>query len=292
MKKILVPVDFSGHTDITCKYALELAKTENAEIRIFHTYFDQIIIADTSFPDTLDMSTIYNEELMKEIFHQAERNIKELLEKLESYILKESLSGITISSTLVGGEIEHELKMVINEYQPDIVVMGSRGKGNNINVWGKVSTFIVNHAQVPVMTIPELKAIKGFKNILFMADLTDSNPSIINKIIDIFKSFSPILHVVHFLNKIKIKDEYDKMKALQTQFGKEEKQNLICFEVKEFEDDNQKAIDDYVTKNVVDLIVFHPHKRGLFYMLFTKNITKKNLFATNIPLLSIPEKIS
>jgi len=290
MKKILVPVDFSGHTDITCRYALELAKTYDAEIRIFHTYFDQIFLADTSFPDTLDMSTIYNEELMKEIFHQAERNIKELLEKLESNISKENLSGVTITSTLVGGEIEHELKMVVKEYQPDIVVMGSRGKGNNINVWGKVSTFIVDHALVPVMTIPELKAFKGFKNILFMADLTDSNPSIIKQILDIFNPFSPRLNVVHFLQKTKIKDEYDKMKGLQTKFGKEEKQNIIRCEVKEFEVDNQKAIDDYVTLNEIDLIVFHPHKRGLFYMLFTKNITKKNLFATNIPLLAIPVK--
>ncbi len=292
MKKILVPVDFSGHTDITCKYALELAKIEGAEIRIFHTYFDQIIIADTSFPDTLDMSTIYNEELMKEILHQAERNIKELLEKLESYLVREKLTGITITSTLVGGEIEHEIKMVINEYQPDMVIMGSRGKGNNINIWGKVSTFIVNHSQVPVLTIPELKTIKGFKNILFMDDLIGPGPFIINKILEIFNTYSPVVHVVHFLNKVKIKDEYDKMKALQSQFGKEEKQNLVCFEVKEFEDDNQKAIDDYVTSHQIDLIVFHPHKRGLFYMLFTKNITKKNLFATNIPLLAIAEKIS
>jgi len=290
MQKILVPVDFSGHTDITCKYALELAKIEGAEIRIFHTYFDQIFLADTSFPDTLDMSTIYNEELMKEIFHQAERNIKELQEKLESIIIKENLSGITITSTLVGGEIEHELKMVVKEYLPDIVVMGSRGKGNNINVWGKVSTFIVEHALVPVMTIPELKTFKGFKNLLFMADLTDSNPTIITQILGIFKPFLFKLSVVHFLNKTKIKDEYAKMKALQTKFGKEEKQTLIRFEVKEFEDDNQKAIDDYVTSKEIDLIIFHPHKRGLFYMLFTKNITKKNLFATNVPLLAVPVK--
>ena len=84
MKKILVPVDFSSHTDITCRYALEFAKPFGAEIKLFHTYFDQIIIADTSFPDTLDMSTIYNEELMKEIFRQAEHHMEELEEKLKS----------------------------------------------------------------------------------------------------------------------------------------------------------------------------------------------------------------
>jgi nucleotide-binding universal stress UspA family protein len=236
MKKILVPIDFSGHTDITCKYALELAKIEGAEIHLFHTYFDQIFLADTSFPDTLDMSTIYNEELMKEIFHQAERNIREIVEKMEAMIAKDKIGEVTVTSTLVGGEIEHELKMVVKEYKPDLVVMGSRGKGNNINVWGKVSTFLVDHVQVPVLTVPELKSFKGFRNILFMADLAPSNVTIISKILDLFSIFTPLLRVVHFLNKAKIRDEYDKMKGIQTRFGKEEKLDLIRFEIREYED--------------------------------------------------------
>jgi len=288
MKKILVPVDFSGHTEITCKYAMELAKTYGAEIHIFHTFFDQIILADTSFPDTLDMSTIYNEELMKEIFHQAERNIKELQDKLESQIKNEKIEHVTIITSLVGGEIEHELKMICKEYHPDMVVMGTRGKGNNINIWGKVSTFIIDHAKVPVLTLPEIKAFKGFKNIMFAADLTESNAQIIPKILELFNSYSIRLSVVHFLNKAKVKDEYNMMKGLQGKFAQEEKQNLIRFEMIEYDEDNQKAIDQYVTGNEIDLIAFQPHKRGLFYMIFTRNITKKNLFATNIPLLAIP----
>jgi hypothetical protein len=143
--------------------------------------------------------------------------------------------------------------------------------------------------QVPVLTVPELKSFKGFRNILFMADLAPSNVTIISKILELFSTFTPLLRVVHFLNKAKIRDEYDRMKGIMTSFGKEEKQEIIRFEVREYEEDNQKAIDDYIISNDIDLIAFHPHKRSLFYMLFTKNITKKNLFATNIPLLAVPD---
>jgi nucleotide-binding universal stress UspA family protein len=292
MKKILVPVDFSGHTEITCKYAMELAKVYSAEIHIFHTFFDQIILADTSFPDTLDMSTIYNEELMKEIFHQAERNMKELQEKLESQILKENITNITLTTSLVAGEIEHELKIVCKEYHPDMVIMGTRGKGNNINIWGKVSTFIIDHARVPVLTLPEIKTFRGFRNIMFAADLNETNSVIIPVILELFKAYDIQLSVIHFLNKSKVKDEYNQMKALQGKFAQEEKQNLIRFEMVVYEDDNQKVIDQFVSDNQIDLIAFQPHKRGLFYMIFTRNITKKNLFATNIPLLAIPAGIS
>ncbi|MEI7499506.1 MAG: universal stress protein [Bacteroidota bacterium] len=290
MKKILVPVDFSSHTDITCRYALEFAKAFGAEIKLFHTYFDQIIIADTSFPDTLDMSTIYNEELMKEIFRHAEHNMQELEEKLTNLIKKENLANITLTTSVTGGELEHELKGICSEFHPDLVVMGTTGKGNNINVWGKVSTFIIDHAKVPVITVPEIKNFRGFETIMFAADLSDANPTTILDLISLFSPFSVKLHVVHFITKTKQTDSYIRMKELQMKFGKEEKAGKISFEVTEVAVDNQKAVDQYVKDKNVDMIAFQPHKRSLLYMFFTKNITKKNLFATNVPLLAIPAK--
>jgi nucleotide-binding universal stress UspA family protein len=288
MKKILIPVDFSGHTDITCTYALEFAKVFGAEIKLFHTYFDQIIIADTSFPDTLDMSTIYNEELMKEIFHQAENNMKELVEKIEARIKKENIANVILTSSVMGGEIEHELKDICKEFHPDLVVMGTTGRGNNVNVWGKVSTFIIDHAKVPVFTIPEIKAYRGFKKVMFAADLSDSNPASINRILELFSVFPFSLEVVHFLVKGKKTDAYDRMKSLKLKFGKEESAGQVHFDIIEVEEDNQKAVDQFVKEHEIDLIAFQPHKRSLLYMVFTKNITKKNLFATNIPLMAIP----
>jgi len=290
MKKILVPVDFSTHTDITCRYAIEFAKAYGAEIKLFHTYFDQIIIADTSFPDTLDMSTIYNEELMKEIFRHAEHNMQELEEKLIAQIKKEDIADVTLTTTVTGGELEHELRGICHDFKPDLVVMGTTGKGNNINVWGKVSTFIIDHAKVPVLTVPDIKSFRGFYTIMFAADLSDKNATTITDLINLFSPFSIKLHVVHFISKTRHTDSYDKMKALQMKFGKEEKAGQISFEVAEIPADNQSAVDQYVKNKNVDMIAFQPHKRSLLYMFFTKNITKKNLFATNVPLLAVPEK--
>ncbi len=288
MKKILVPVDFSSHTDITCRYAIEFARVFGGEIKLFHTYFDQIIIADTSFPDTLDMSTIYNEELMKEIFRQAERNMDELEEKVNNLIQKENIADIKVSSTVTGGELEHELDGICLEFHPDLVVMGTTGKGKNVNIWGKVSTFIIDHAKVPVITVPDIKNFHGFGSIMFAADLSEGNAATISELMDLFSVFSARIHVVHFITKVKQSDAYVRMKVLQMKFGKEEKTNQICFEVIEVAEDNQTAVDQFVAANKIELIAFQPHKHSLLYMFFTKNITKKNLFATNVPLLAVP----
>lgn len=288
MKKILVPVDFSSHTDITCRYAVEIARVFGAEIKLFNTYFDQIVIADTSFPDTLDMSTIYNEELMKEIFRHAEHHMDELEEKVVGMIGKENLGKITVSTVVTGGELEHELKGICSDFHPDLVVMGTTGKGENANTWGKVSSFIIDHAKVPVITVPEIRSFHGFETIMFAANLADDNASTINVLLDLFTPFSSRIHVVHFLSKTKQTDAYLKMKTLQMKFGKEEKADAVKFEVIESSDDNQVTVNRYVSQNHITMIALNPHKHNLFYQVFTKNITKKNLFAAKLPMISVP----
>ena len=286
MKKILVPVDFSEHTDITCSYAMKLADAYQAELMLFHTYFDQIILTDTTFPDSMNMNAVYNEELIQEMHSQAEVNMKKLKEALEIRISEEKIKNVQLKSTIVGGDIEMELKMVCGEYLPQMVIMGTRGLGRNVNVWGRVSTYIINHAKVPVLTVPEIKTFMGFQNVMFAADLSEGNEASIRNILALLKPFNTSLYVVHFQTA---KDgEEQKMEALKANFKNLEQKGVIRFDLVGVTDDNQKALDDYVASNGIEIISFQPHKRSVFYNLFTKNITKKNLFSTNIPLLAIP----
>jgi len=288
MKKILVPVDFSQHTDITCQYALELAAIYGAEIKLFHTYFDQIILTDTSFPDTLEMTTLYNEQLMREIFRQSEASMNELHEKLEARIQEKNPGNITITTHVSGGEVEHELIEIYNEFKPDMVVIGTTGKGNNLNVWGKVSTFIIDHVKVPVFTIPIMKGFKSFDNVMFAADLSEGNRQSIITLLELFKPFKNQVHAVHFCNSLKMAEAEVKMKALQSGFAKDAAEGRIHFNVIGIEGENQDTIDQFVKGKLINLIAFQPHKHSLVYMVFTRHITKKNLFATNVPLLALP----
>ena len=288
MKKILVPVDFSGHTDITCTYALELAQKYGAEIRLFHTFFDQFIIADSSFPESIDMSTMYNEELLKEILHQAEKRLETLYDNLQDRIRKEKIQNVTISKSLTGGEIEREVITICEEYDPDIIVMGTRGEGKNSNIWGKVSTYIMNHVKVPVLTIPEIKKYMGYSGILFSADFNDGNSLALTKIMEIFKPFKSHIHCVHFIPKTKQKEEIEKMDQLKKSLSDRPGAADLTFQMINVKDELQKSINQFVCENNINLIAFEPHKHSLFYGLFTKDITRKNLIATNIPLLAVP----
>jgi len=291
MKKILVPVDFSDHANITCTYALEYAKNFSSEILLYHTYFDQIVIADSSFPDTIDMNTMYNEELMKEILHQSEKKLNELESKLQSKIKNEKIDGVTVRTEVTGGSVESELREICSEYKPDLVVIGNKGEGKNISIWGRISTYLVNHLHNPVLMIPEIKGFQGFNNIMVGVDLDEGNKALIERVVDLFDVFPGNLFCVHFLVPGKHKEEEtERFLALKDHFSNKKFTRNITFEMIEIAEDNQKAIDTCIKEHNIQLIAFQPHKRSIFYTLFTANITKKNLFATNIPLLAMPVK--
>lgn len=287
MKTILVPVDFSGHTPITCAYAIEMAYVMDAEILLFHTYFDQIIITDTSFPDTLNMSSVYNEELMNDLRRQAMGQMEELESDVREMLASRGMN-IPFRSRVTGGEIEHELRELCGEFHPALVVMGTTGKGNTLQVWGKVSTFIIDHAKVPVITVPAIRHFRGFDNLMFAADLSEGNEQAIRSLRDLFAPFQSHIHVVHFMSRSKSSDAYLKMKALELKMRNDPGFGAVTFEVAEVEEDNQKAIDLFVANNMIDVIGFQPQRRSLLSMLFTKKITRKNLFETNIPMVAIP----
>ena len=291
MKKILVPVDFSAPTDIICNYALEFAKFTDSEILLYHTYFDQIVIPDSTFPDTMDMNTMYNEELMKEILHLAEKNLNELQNKLEHKIKREKLENITVRTAVTGGDIELELKEVCRDYIPDLVVIGTRGEGKSIPAWGKISTFLVNHVNVPVLMIPEIKGFMGFQNTMIAADLSEENLAMMDYMINLLNPFDVQFYCVHFLkHKKNQEEETARFEALKKHVLSGKQSSNISFEMIEVEEDNQKTIEDFIRKKNISLIAFQSHKRSLLYNLFTTNITKKDFYSTNIPLIALPVK--
>ncbi len=287
MKKILVPVDFSSHTHLTCEYALSLLRNTGGEIRLFNAYIDQVILTENSYPEAIDVAAHVNEELMKEIIFQAKTGLHDLQHHLEQQIAEQQ-SRIIVTKFLAGGTIRDEVRSVCHEFQPDAVVMGSRGKGGKLSTWGNVSSYIIQHARIPVLTVPPIEGFMGFKNIMFAADLTEWNTASLKVVRDWFSPFGARIHCVHFLIHGNHKEEEEKMQQLQSAFFMEKQSGEMTFSMIEVDDDNQKAIDHFVEEHAIQLIAFQPYQRNFLYRTFTRNITQWHLFATNIPLLAVP----
>lgn len=289
MKKVLIPVDFSEQTEILCSYALAFAQSEPCELMLFHTFYDRIVIPDSTFPDTIDMNTMYNEGWTRELRQTSEDRMGKLQEELTMQLNQTNSAQITIHTKVTGGEIEVEIREFCHAYQPDLVVMGSRGEGKSVETWGRISTYIVNNVNAPVLVIPEIDSFLGFSNIMIAADLSEENSMMIQRTIKLLSPFHPKYHCVHFILHEKDRtEESAKFNQLQKEVISAGLGVEIVFELIDVTYNNQLAIDEFVQKTGVEMIAFQPHKRSWFYTTFSGKITKRNFFSTNIPLIAIP----
>ena len=285
MEKILVPVDFSEHTDKTCQYALEIAKRFNSEIRLFHSYFDQVIVSDSSFPTGIDTNTMMNEQLLIDIEKRAKLDIQELQSKLIDQVKHEKIKDIKIVYTLVGGDPENEIVSLCEEYKPDIIIMGSSGKGNKGILMGSVSKKVMNNAKVPVLAIPETFSYSGINKIMYATEFNDADSNIIKKLLNMFSSFNIKINCVHLnLDNDKTVDN-KMMDNLKRIFAEENNNGIIHFEIIDC-DKIAPEIENYVTNNQIDIIAFLSQKRNIFQKLFKNIVTKKHLFEAGVPLLA------
>ncbi len=289
MKKILVPVDFSDHTEISCKYALEIAKKFNSEIRLFYSYFDQIIVTDSSFPTSVDTGTMLNEQLMHDIEVIAKNDIREIQTKISNQIHKEHIKEVKVTYTIVPGEAEFEIQQICDEYKPDLIIMGSSGKGKKDLFSGSVSRKIMNRANVPVLAIPPISEYQEIKNVMYSTEFSDVDVDKINKLFRIFNDFNINIKCVHFnFDGKKTDPEQDMNKLMEGFKAKIETGRLSCkiIDCENLEDD----LNAFVENNSIDVIAFISHKTNFFSRLFKhQQITKSDLFKANIPLFAMHE---
>ena len=58
MKKILVAVDFSDDTTLISRYAIELSRHESSEICLLHSYFDRMLLTESTFPGSIEAESM------------------------------------------------------------------------------------------------------------------------------------------------------------------------------------------------------------------------------------------
>ncbi|MEI6822546.1 MAG: universal stress protein [Bacteroidota bacterium] len=288
MKRILVPVDFSDHTVNTCKYALEIAKKYGSEITLFHAYNDQLFVSSPSMPDAYDINPYSNAELAEDIKNDVQILINKLSVELMNILINENVKNVKIKTHISEGDLEYDLKQFCDDYHPSIIVIGTRGKGNSSNAFGVKAIHIINNVNWPVLAIPVSSKYKDLKNIMYTTIFEQNEDVLIRKLFNKFEAFEAKIHCVHIWgDEDYLKDEV-KLEELKETFSVEVASgNFIC-DILENED-YHKGIQEYITKNNIDLIAFVPHKAKLFQRLFGQNNPDKELFNINLPLFSMRE---
>jgi nucleotide-binding universal stress UspA family protein len=148
IKKILVPIDGSEHSDKALNYALDLAEKYSADIHLV-SVAQPVVATGPMFLTQPTLPPASTAIYVKEIEDAHKKMLSEALKKA-----KERKPHINISKKLVNGRPADKIIEIANEGNFDLIIIGSRGTGGIKEFFlGSVSDRVADEARCPVLLV-------------------------------------------------------------------------------------------------------------------------------------------
>lgn len=151
IKKILVPTDFSETSRYAMQYAIEFAKSFNAELELVHVIFDESQIVAFYLPQV----TFQN--LDQELEESAKKQMEQFLASFPE------LKDISYTVKMLKGTAFLEIINEAKESNVDLIIIGTHGRSGLEHVlFGSTAEKVVRKAPCPVFTVKP----KNFKFVM------------------------------------------------------------------------------------------------------------------------------
>jgi len=286
MGTILLPVDFSDETKTAIDFGFEIAKRSGSDLVLLHSFHDQLYFSDGGFSTGFESNVMVTDEIISDFYKQKKKNIEELKEALLARGKEAGWPGIKVETVMETGDPEYQIPEAAEKIEPDLIVMTSTGIGKNFLLAGSVARKVMDSGVAPVLAIPKNTEYKEIRNVAYMTEFEETDVEVLKKLFDLLNAYKPNVYVVHLNVEAKDPDAMQRMQNLLDHEDVKEYTIQLIAQVIECEKP-QRTIEGYVKAKNIDMICIVPHKRNLFKQIFSGDLTKKDLFQTNIPLLGI-----
>lgn len=169
MKKIIIPVDFSQHSEYALETGAVLAKQHNAELIVMH----MLELSESIF------STSGSEKSEETAFMLMVTN-----KEFEKFLDKPYLEGLSVTPIIKHHKVLKEVSEVASSEQADLVIMGSRGHSEHDGIFtGSNTEKVVRYSNTPVLVVKSKPSSVNFKNVVLGCDFNEESiPSVKNAI--------------------------------------------------------------------------------------------------------------
>ncbi|WP_406683059.1 universal stress protein [Seonamhaeicola sp. MEBiC1930] len=182
MKKIIVPIDFSEHSEYALKVAANMAKKNNAELLALH----MLEMSDL-------MLTGAGEQPQKVIYF-----LKLAEQKFEDFLKKDYLEGVTVTPIVKHFKVFSEVNEVAKKYSADLIVMGSHGvSGAKEFFIGSNTERVVRNSDVPVLVIKNEIGEVDFDIVAYACDFSEDSIEAYLKASKMFDNMNSKMYLIH-----------------------------------------------------------------------------------------------
>jgi nucleotide-binding universal stress UspA family protein len=274
MKKIIVPIDFSKHSEYAIKVAAKLAKKNNAQVLALHM---------------LEMSDILLNKTDSEQQLKALYFLKIAEQKFESFIKKDYLKGVTVTPIVKNFKVFSEVNNVAKEHEADLIVMGSHGTSGVKEFFvGSNTERVVRNSEIPVLVVKNDISNANFETVVFATDFDEECIKPYVKATKLFDKFGAILKLLyinlpneHFKSSVEIEKRIAVF--LQKADGNLNKINDVAYQA---DYTVEHGIINYSNKIGADLIAIPTHGRKGVSHFFAGSIGEDIVNHASLPVIT------
>lgn len=282
---ILVPVDFSRHSEKACTMAVNIASQLNVKLVFMHCYINPVIHS-IPFSDiyAYDSSLLVKLEYSEE---HANDELRKFVAKMAAQIGEEKWKSVSPEYIIKSGYPEDDILAFVQKQHPQLVVMGSGTNDAGSGTLGSIAVEVMYNSPVPVLIVPEEapeKSLLQFNKVLYATNFDEKDFIAIDKLMQLLQPFDLQLKCVHVGSPTR--DEWDRARLEGMKNVLSEKYNDKEFDCQLIEgDDILKSIDQIIKAENVDILSLTTHKRNMITRLFNPSLARKMLFHARTPLL-------
>lgn len=269
---ILVTTDFSENSKSGLRFAISLAKINNARLIFYNSC---IISSQISWSEAA-----YLQYEKKEIQKRLIRLNKFIAELYKSMKISSSNYECVIKHSMLpeSGIIAYAKKQAI-----DFICIGTQGAGSIKKIFGTTAGNLITKSPIPVIAVPKNYKQKEITNIFFASDFKNYSKELkivvdfakpLNASVEVFHltyAGEKLINAVAITTKLKLKLNHNiKLRISKTDLSKSLIVNL------------QQAI---TTSKPSLVVMFTDQKRTFFQKLLLSSTSESLAFKTTVPLL-------
>ncbi|PQJ30755.1 universal stress protein UspA [Nonlabens arenilitoris] len=186
MKNIIIPVDFSIHSEYALKTGAILAKKHDATLHVLH----MLELSDS----LISQSANENKNEMMFLLALTQK-------KFEPFLDKGFLEGVKVEALIKHHKVYKEVDALAEKVNADLIIMGSHGLMAHEGIFaGSNAEKMVRNSKTPVLTIKSDPKNFDLKNVILATDLSTKSVAAYKKAKSIFSSMGSSIQLV-FVNR-------------------------------------------------------------------------------------------
>lgn len=274
MKKIIVPIDFSEHSEYALEAAVKLAKPNNSEILALH----MLEMSDSVLNST------DSEQNQKAIFflRLAEKRFNEFLDK-------PYLKNANVTPIVKHFKVFSEVNDVAKENNADLIIMGSQGTSGLTEIFvGSNTERVVRHSEIPVLVLKNRYNKDIFNDVVYASDFSIESLDVYKRMTNLYKNLKANLHLVYVnmpSDKFRSSNE---MEQIVSDFFMQAEGSLEKLKEVNFISDYtvEKGVLNFANKIGADLIAVATHGRTGIAHFFEGSISEDIANHSILPVMT------